>query len=253
MNREERRIYQLGVAFAAVMIIAMTSVLTEECGKNTVCAAAEAVGGNFIDGTATSPEKGQIRENSAMPCVDAESFRRWMETYEPETTEEARTDAVRPDHEDVRTEETILATETEATVEATVPTLYRIAGEEIDESIQVRLYKHLQEAGIPYWYEGALCQMFQESHGQQYAVNPNNGIDCGLYQYRSIYWTEPADIFDVDAQLRRYAADMAARFNSGLSVDEAISRHNTSDSVAAVNWEYVGQVRQWLSKMEAIR
>ena len=253
MNREERRIYQLGVAFAAVMIIAMTSVLTEECDKNTVYAAAEVVDGNFIDGTATSPEKGQIREDSAMPCVDAESFRRWMETYEPETTEEARTDAVRPDHEDVRTEEITLATETETAVEAAVPTLYRIAGEEIDEGIQVRLYQHLQEAGIPYWYEGALCQMFQESHGQQYAVNPNNGIDCGLYQYRITYWTESADIFDVDAQLRRYASDMAARFNSGLTVDEAISRHNTSDSVAAVNWEYVGQVKQWLGQMEAIR
>lgn len=253
MNREERRIYQLGVAFAAVMIIAMTSVLTEECGKNAVYAAAEAVDGNFIDGAATSPEKGQICENSAMPCVDAESFRRWMETYEPETTEEARTDAVRPDHEDVRTEEITLATETETAVEAAVPTLYRIAGEEIDEGIQVRLYQHLQEAGIPYWYEGALCQMFQESHGQQYAVNPNNGIDCGLYQYRITYWTEPADIFDVDAQLRRYASDMAARFNSGLTVDEAISRHNTSDSVEAVNWEYVGQVKQWLGQMEAVR
>ena len=35
-------------------------------------------------------------------------------------------------------------------------------------------------------------------------------------------------------------------------VDEAISRHNTSDSVAAVNWEYVGQVKQWLGQMEVI-
>ena len=254
MNREERRIYQLGVAFAAVMIIAMTSVLTEECDKNTVYAAAEVVDGNFIDGTAASPEKGQIREDSTMPCVDAESFRRWMETYEPETTEEARTDAVRSDHEDVRTEEITLATETETAVEAAVPTLYRIAGEEIDEGIQVRLYQHLQEAGIPYWYEGALCQMFQESHGQQYAVNQTNHEDMGLFQYKNRFWNwDDGDIFDVDAQLRRYAADMAARFNSGLTVDEAISRHNTSDSVAAVNWEYVGQVKQWLGQMEAIR
>jgi hypothetical protein len=253
MNREERRIYQLGVAFAAVMIIAMTSVLTEECGKNTVYAAAEVVDGNFIDGTATSPEKGQIREDSAMPCVDAESFRRFLETYEPETTEEARTDAVRPDHEDVRTEEITLAAETETAVEAAVPTLYRIAGEEIDESIQVRLYQYLQEAGIPYWYEGALCQMFQESHGQQYAVNQTNHEDMGLFQYKNRFWNwADGDIFDVDAQMSRYASDMAARFNSGLTVDEAISRHNTSDSVAAVNWEYVGQVKQWLGKMEVI-
>ena len=254
MNREERRIYQLGVAFAAVMIIAMTSVLTEECGKKTVYAAAEVVDGNFIDGTATSPEKGQIREDSAMPCVDAESFRRFLETYEPETTEEARTDAVRPDHEDIRTEEITLATETETAVEAAVPTLYRIAGEEIDEGIQVRLYQHLQEAGIPYWYEGALCQMFQESHGQQYAVNQTNHEDMGLFQYKNRFWNwADGDIFDVDAQMRRYSAEMAARFNAGLSVDEAISRHNTSDFVTEVNWQYVQEVKRHLPTMEAIR
>lgn len=254
MNREERRIYQLGVAFAAVMIIAMTSVLTDECGKKTVYAAAEAVDGNFIDGTATSPEKGQIRENSAMPCVDAESFRRFLETYEPETGEEARTVTVREDHEDVRTEEAgSLPEATAAEVESSVPPLYRISGETIDESIQIRLYQHLQEAGIPYWYEGALCQMFQESHGHQYAVNQTNHEDMGLFQYKNRFWNwDDGDIFDVDAQMSRYASDMAARFNSGLSVDEAISRHNTSDSVAAVNWEYVGQVKQWLSQMEVI-
>ena len=254
MNREERRIYQLGVAFAAVMIIAMTSVLTEEFGKNTVCAAAEAVDGNFIDGTATSPEKGQIREDSAMPCVDAESFRRFLETYEQETGEEARTDAVRPDHEDVRTEEVTLAAETEATVESTGPAIYRIAGEEIDESIQVRLYQHLQEAGIPYWYEGALCQMFQESHCQQYAVNQKNHEDMGLFQYKSRFWNwADGDIFDVDAQLSRYASEMSARFNAGLSVDEAISRHKTSDYCTAVDWTYVGHVKQWLGQMEKIK
>lgn len=254
MNREERRIYQLGVAFAAVMIIAMTSVLTEDCGKNTVYAAAEVVDGNFIDGTATSPEKGQIREDSAMPCVDAESFRRWMETYEPETTEEARSDDSRTDHEVVREEAPTLATEPETTVESTGPAIYRIAGETIDESIQVRLYQYLQEAGIPYWYEGALCQMFQESHGQQYAVNQTNHEDMGLFQYKNRFWNwADGDIFNVDAQMSRYAADMAARFNSGLTVDEAISRHNTSDSVEAVNWEYVAAVKQWLPTLEAIR
>ena len=252
MNCEERRIYQLGVAFAAVMIIAMTSVLTEECDKNTVYAAAEVVDGNFIDGTAASPEKGQIREDSAMPCVDAESFRRFLETYEPETTEEARTDAVRPDHEDVRTEEITLATETETAVEAAVPTLYRIAGEEIDEGIQIRLYQHLQEAGIPHWYEIGLCQMFQESSGNVWAVS-KDGRDMGILQFRAQYWDwNRGDIFDVDAQMSRYASEMAARFNSGLSVDEAISRHMTSDFVSTINWEYVADVKQWLGQMEVV-
>ena len=70
-----------------------------------------------------------------------------------------------------------------------------------------------------------------------------------MYQYRSTYWNG-GDIFDVDAQIERYASDMAARFNIGLSVDEAISRHNTSDHVEAVNWEYVEQVKQWLPTMK---
>lgn len=259
MTRHERRIFQKGVIFAGAFIVSSAVVLTiPENAKNEAHAAPAARVEYFTEETAKAPEIGQIRANSAMPCDDPDSFAAWYATYEeesdePETTEETRPDDDGADHEDVRTEEPTLVTETEAPVESAGPVIYRIAGETIDESIQVRLYQHLQAAGIPYWYEGALCQMFQESHGQRYAVNPNNGIDCGLYQYRSTFWTEPVDIFDIDAQLRRYASDMAARFNSGLSVDEAISRHNTSDSVAAVNWEYVGQVKQWLGRMEAIR
>ena len=58
-----------------------------------------------------------------------------------------------------------------------------IAGDLISEEIQRTLYKALEAEGIEYWYEGALCQMFQESHGQVYAENPN-GLDKGLYQFR---------------------------------------------------------------------
>lgn len=129
-----------------------------------------------------------------------------------------------------------------------------IGGELIDPEIQRKLYKALEAEGIGYWYTGALAQMYQESSGDPFAVNQTNHEDMGLFQYKNRYWNwADGDIFDVDAQLRRYASDMAARFNSGLTVDEAISRHNTSDSVAAVNWEYVAQCKQWLSQMEAIR
>lgn len=254
MSRYERRIYQLGVAFAAVMIIAMTSVLTEECGKNTVYAAAEAVDGNFIDGTATSPEKGQIREDSAMPCVDAESFRRFLETYKQETGEEARTDTVREDHEDVRTEAAgSLPEATAAEVESSVPPLYRISGETIDESLQIRLYQHLQEAGIPWWYEIGLCQMFQESSGNVYAVS-KDGRDMGILQFRAQFWDwNLGDIFNADAQMQLYSEQMAARLNAGLSADECISRHKTSDYSTAVDWTYVQQVKQHIPSLEAIR
>ena len=52
--------------------------------------------------------------------------------------------------------------------------------------------------------------------------------------------------------MSRYASEMAARFNSGLSVDEAISRHMTSDFVSTINREYVSDVKRWLSEMEVV-
>ena len=136
--------------------------------------------------------------------------------------------------------------------EARQPVIYRINGDEISPELQRLLFHYLEEAGIEYWYEGALAQMYQESHCQQYAENPN-GLDKGIYQYRITYWNwSEGDIFDVDAQIRKYAAETAARFNAGLSVDEAISRHKTSDYCTAVDSLYVSHVRQWLPLMEVV-
>lgn len=253
MSREERRIYQIGVLVAAVLIIEMVAVKTEGCNRIDAYAAPAVQFEEITEESSEAAENGLFDANSAMPCVDAESFRRWMETYEQKAGEEARSDDGGADHEEAGTSEDP-QTDPVTEMESAGPTIYRIAGQEIDASLQIKLYQHLQAAGIPWWYEGALCQMFQESHCQQYAVNQKNHEDMGLFQYKSRFWNwADGDIFAVDAQLRRYAADMAARFNSGLTVDEAISRHNTSDSVAAVNWEYVAQCKQWLSQMEAIR
>lgn len=223
MGRKEANIYKKFIVIFAVYIVAAVYLMTLPVNAQSVPVE------DFITEEAETSEKALFDANSAMPCVDGESFRRWYESYSAST-------------EPVGSEP-----------EETQPVIYRIAGEEVDPDLQVRLYEHLEEAGIEYWYEGALAQMYQESHCQQYAVNPHNGIDCGLYQYRSTFWTEPSDIFDVDAQLRKYASDMAARFNSGLSVDEAISRHNTSDFVTAINWQYVSDVKQWLPTMERVR
>jgi len=135
---------------------------------------------------------------------------------------------------------------------AAEPVIYRIAGKLIDPEIQRKLYAALDAEGIAYWYEGALAQMMQESQGNPTVVNPENQEDMGLFQYKVRYWDwAEGDIFDADVQMRRYAREMAARFNAGLSVDECISRHNTSDSVTEVNWKYVADVKQWLGMMEA--
>ena len=218
MTRKERHIFQNGIVFASIFIIAAVLVLT--ASKKAVFAASVYDDEQIPAYSAESPEMAEIRGDSAMPCDNPEAFAAWYETYEE--------------------------------AEPEIP-IYRIAGEDVDEDLQVALYEALASEGIEYWYTGALAQMFQESHCRQYAENPN-GLDKGIYQFRTTYWNwNDGDIFDVDAQIRRYVSEMAARFNAGLSVDEAISRHKTSDFVTSVDWLYVQHVRQWLGQMEEVK
>ena len=172
---------------------------------------------DFIEETVKEPEIGQIRD-SAMPCDDPDAFARWLETYEAES-------------------------------ELEIP-IYRIAGELIDPDIQRMIYKALEAENLTDWYTGALAQCFQESHGDRFAINPHNGLDMGLFQYRVTYWDwDLGDIFDAETQCKLYAKQMAERFGNGLTVDQAISRHKTSDYCTQVDWEYVSHVKQWLGQM----
>lgn len=240
MTRYERKIYSFGVVIAAILIIAIVAVLTEGCGAETAVYAAPMVNvEDFTEVATEAPKKAEIREQEA--------------SDEPETEEQDRPDEIGADHEEDRTDTESELRTTEASVEADLPVLYRIAGEEIQAELQIKLYQYLSDAGIDYWYTGALAQMFQESHCHQYAENPN-GLDKGIYQYRITYWNwNDGDIFSIDAQLQRYASEMSARFNAGLSVNEAISRHKTSDYCTAVDWTYVGHVKQWLGQMEVAK
>lgn len=124
---------------------------------------------------------------------------------------------------------------------------------QIDPEIQRAIYRALDDAGIAYWYTGALAQCYQESRGDPTVTNETNGIDKGLFQYRSTFWDwSRGDIFDPEVQIGLYVSQMANRFSAGLSTDEAISRHNTSDYVTEINWQYVADVKQWLGRMEVI-
>ena len=244
----KERTYRI-IGWIALIPLAVAIIIVE-AQKLPCFAASEDAGEEITVGTSYEAEKADF-EGGAMPCEDPEAFRRWLS--EQETGEETRANDVREDHEVVGAdaEPEYVPTEAAAEVEATVPALYRIAGEKIDEGLQVLLYQHLKAAGIEYWYEGALAQMFQESHCLQYAEN-KNGLDKGIYQYRITYWTEPESIFDIDAQMRKYASEMSARFSSGLTVDQAISRHKTSDYCTDIDWLYVQHVKQWLDQMEVI-
>ena len=112
-------------------------------------------------------------------------------------------------------------------------------------SIQDQLRIALEQAGIGWWWPYAWAQAQQESHWNPWAENAN-GLDKGLFQYRITYWTEPESIFDVGAQIRKYVGQVQARIFAGLSIEEIISRHITSDYVTAINWQYVNDVLQHL-------
>lgn len=120
----------------------------------------------------------------------------------------------------------------------------------VEECGAIDIYGHLRRqlavAGIEWWYPYAVAQMTQESHCNPWAENPN-GLDKGLFQYRITYWTEPESIFDISAQIRVYVGQVSARLAAGLSIEETISRHYTSDYVTTVNWQYVNDVLRWMN------
>lgn len=269
MTRYERRIYQVGVACAAVMLIAITATLADECSAKKGPFQAETTETEEItEETETEPETAENREHNANQRT--QRVETLEETDEPETekqveresTERAEdADPAFSEHQAIQ--QTEAAPEVEsmgAKMENRKPIYYRIAGDMIPEEIQTALHEALDAEGIGFWYEGALCQVFQESHGNPAAENPN-GLDKGLLQYRTTYWPATAaaygeagaDIFDWQAQLRVYARQTAARLNAGLTADETISRHKTSDSCPALDTAYIQQVRQWLGQMEEQR
>lgn len=276
MTRHERRIFQKGVIFAGAFIVSSAAVLTiPENAKNEAHAAPVARVEYFTEETAKAPEIGQNCEQSAMPCDNPEAFRKWLATYEEETDEqeagkeapaettgEGRMDGDIADQADAADPEGARSDPgpEEVESEAPVPTFYRIAGDVIPEEIQTAIHEALDAEGIGFWYEGAIAQIYQESHGNPWAENPN-GLDKGLLQYRMTYWPAiaeaygeaGADIFDWQAQIRVYARQTARRINAGLTTDEIISRHKTSDDNPAIDPEYVQHVRQWLGRLEATR
>lgn len=137
--------------------------------------------------------------------------------------------------------------------------LYKVDGVVIDEGLQRFLLNQLRMLGHEEFFEYAICQIYQESRGDVNAINPN-GKDKGILQFREMYWREYADneglhtasVFDPFAQIYVYVRLMCRRLDSGLLVQEAISRHYTSD-YGEYNARYVADVLQWYETLERIR
>lgn len=146
-----------------------------------------------------------------------------------------------------------------AATEAELTPLYRCDGLVMDEDLQRFLYECLKEHGIERLFPYSIAQACQESEFD--TTNVTGGLDCGLFQYRKTFWEETsakwgypgADIFNPYIQIDIYVHQMARRLNEyGCSIEEAISRHYTSDW-GTYNAKYVGDVMSRYVTLERIR
>lgn len=137
------------------------------------------------------------------------------------------------------------ATPVQSVVGQEVPTGIQQNNSPAGSGLEDFLRTCLESAGIGWWYPYAYAQVMQESHWNPYAENVN-GLDKGLLQYRITFYPG-ANIFDPYEQIRIYVGQVANRLNAGLSVEETISRHMTSDWVTDINWQYVQDVLRWMN------
>lgn len=246
MKRWEANIYMKCIAILAFGIIAAVFLMTlPVSAKKGLFTDDQPEDEYFTEEDAETPKKGQIREDSGMPCENREQFERWLATYEQAAIEEttsqsAPAEEVESEKEDVQTvEESEYASEVETAAQRSIPT-YCVGEDVLNPELQAYLYQRLADHHIEWFMPYAVMMAYQESHFDQYAVNQSNGIDCGLFQFRAPYY-EGQDIFNPYEQIDIFAQQMANRANMGCTVSDMISRHNVSDW-GGYNQAYVDQV-----------
>lgn len=173
-------------------------------------------------------------------------------TYEaviPETVTETVVEMVVETEVETVAEEVVEETWIEEVVDEVVETeassgipIYAVNGEVLDRNVQKYLYEELAKYGIQWFMPYSIMIAYQESHFNFSVVNPVNGIDMGLFQYR-VYYYPGGNIFDPYEQIRIFCQQMANRANAGCDVYTMISRHNTSD-YCPYNQAYVNEVLQ---------
>ena len=255
-----KRTYIGGIVFAIGFITASAIVMTPSVrAKNVPCEDFTVVDEEFTTEDMKVGETGQIREDSGMPCINPEQFRRWYADYstsaegdgdEQETGEETEGQSDGETSEEGETSETacdetaVLPGVGEDLPEETVSedhAVYAINDDMLNPDIQAYLYQRLADHGIEWFMPYAIMIAYQESHFDQHDVS-DDGKDYGLLQFRAEFWDwNRGDIFDPYAQIDVFAENMANRANMGLDVYEMISRHMQSDW-GSYNHEYVSDV-----------
>ncbi len=170
----------------------------------------------------------------------------------PETAEVVQEIPTEPQTEEPTAvqETTAVAESVAENVESQKP-LYTVEGQLLDPAIQEYLYTQLCNNGIGWFFPYALCIAYQESSFDIYAVNLSNGIDKGLFQFRSTYWGE-GDIFNPYTQIDVFTRLMANRANIGCTVSDMISRHKQSD-YGSYDQAYVDAVMSHSGSLTKVR
>lgn len=263
MMISERAIYMICCPMMIVAAI-FTAVIWHRdlTSKKAPCEASKAEVEEITEETAKidlKPVLACSMAMSGMPCENKEQFERWYREYEQETSEEAE-DGL----QEYGTSGTVLHTETEASESDVSESngistpIYSVNGETLSPDFQRWVYNKLQDEEIEYWYETMLCQMYQESRFDQYAVS-KDGRDHGILQFRAEFWNDVsaqygfpgADIYDPYVQVAIYIKQTAERINSGISGAEVLTRHKTSDW-GVFDQQYYNEVSQWFDTIERI-
>ena len=224
----------------------------------------------LLPGLAMVPiQKPEINTKTYETHLFLEMVGNWEKEHEQETSEEITgesihaegTESISETSSEIREQDSTSATKVETnqeslqTTDNAVPAetpLYTVCGVMLDEGIQNYLYQRLCEAGIPWFMPYAILIAYQESTFDIYAVNQKNGIDKGLFQFRSTYWGA-GDIFNPYTQIDVFVGLMANRANNlGCTVSDMISRHNQSD-YGQYCQSYVDAVMGWAGSLVQVR
>ena len=258
-EKKQKRMILIGwlVLIPLAFTIALTLIQRVTAKKGSFTASD--VSGEYFtvdtDGTAKTDEF-SLYTGGGMPCENPEQFERWYATYEQTESEEELSvesegsDLSEGEHEDgseelYSSDETEMETDAETAEdtpsdEILLDSLFQIDGRVLRPELQTYLRHRLSEQGIEWFMPYAIMIAYQESHFDIYAVNPYNKIDCGLFQFRSVYYTG-SDIFDPYEQIDIFCELMGNRARMGCDVYEMISRHMQSD-YGSYNNEYVTTV-----------
>ena len=254
MKRWEANIYMKCIAILAFGIIAAVFLMTLPVDAAQMSNFGAYGDGTvedeyFIDQTDETSKKGQIREDSGMPCINREQFERWYANYEQETGEEVTSE--RTESTERIDAECIPVQQTEEVQMETTTKTYAVGESILNPDLQSYLYQRLADHHIEWFMPYAIMMAYQESHFDCTAVNQSNLRDMGLFQFRINYYPGQ-DIFNPYEQIDIFVQQMANRASAGRTVSEMISAHNVSD-YGGYNQAYVDQVLSHANNLREVK